>query len=208
MKTRENEFYLRDTRSNTGSSCMFWAEGGRGYTTNLDKAEVFNFEDAQRHADRRGHFIPLSKMQVDELTTVRVDMQRLALNADFSKGVINHVRVGRYDGNDIFFDGESGVTANYNEAKVYTEEEFKNGRKHGIESGAALSKAFLDTICRRTIQAGNIDHKKMVTAAGIKYRPPRKERKTSGKTCHNCPSCGRIAWSYNPYDAPLCFNCE
>ena len=35
-----NSFYLRDSRSNTGSSCMFWAENGNGYTTNLDRAHV------------------------------------------------------------------------------------------------------------------------------------------------------------------------
>jgi hypothetical protein len=37
----EELFYLRDTRSNTGSSAMFWGLNGNGYTTDLTKAEKF-----------------------------------------------------------------------------------------------------------------------------------------------------------------------
>lgn len=35
-----SEFYLRDSRSNTGANVMFWREKG-GYTTNVAEAEVF-----------------------------------------------------------------------------------------------------------------------------------------------------------------------
>ncbi|MFG0851903.1 hypothetical protein ACF8R4_12950 [Pseudomonas sp. FYR_2] len=34
------QFYLQDSRSHVGDGLMFWALGG-GYTTNLDKAELF-----------------------------------------------------------------------------------------------------------------------------------------------------------------------
>ena len=57
----ENEFYLRDTRSNIGSTCSFWAKNGNGYTSDLRKAEVFGKERAQKYADEQRHFIPLSK---------------------------------------------------------------------------------------------------------------------------------------------------
>lgn len=76
-------FYLRDTRSNTGSSCMFWAENGNGYTTNLDRAHVYTLEEAQSHFNDRHTDVPLSKALVDELVTVRVDHQYL----DESQGV-------------------------------------------------------------------------------------------------------------------------
>ncbi|WP_372834885.1 hypothetical protein [Pontibacterium sp.] len=198
----ENEFYLRDTRSDVGSTCMFWAKDGRGYVSDLDKAEVFTREEAQKYADRQNHFIPLSKTKVDALTTVRVDMQYLKLNTDFSKGVIVHRHCGQYDGNDIFFDdGVGGYTADYSKAKIYESTvalcQLQN------QSGAALSKAFLDTICRRTLQAENVNHRKMITAAGIKYRAPRK-RATTGKTRGNCPECGKITWDYNPYENAYC----
>jgi hypothetical protein len=203
----ENEFYLRDTRGNTGSSCMFWAEGGCGYTTNLDRSEVFSREEAQKYADRQYHFIPLSKSKVDAVATVRVDMQYLKINVDFSKGIIINRHPGSYDGNDIFFDdGDGGYTADYEKAAVYKSAE--DVLNSGL-TGAALSKVFLDSICRRTVQAESINHRKMITASGIKYQAPRKQRMTTGKTRGNCPCCGKITWDYNPYENAFCSsNCQ
>lgn len=198
----ENEFYLRDTRSDVGSTCMFWAIDGCGYTSNLAKAHVFSRQEAQEYADRREHFIPLSKSKVDLVSTIRVDMQYLETNTDLSKGIVIHKRVGSYDGNDIYFaSADGGRTLNYNEAEVFTEDNF-------IEAligtgGAVLSKAFIDTICRRTVQSENINHRKMITASGIKYRAPR-QRMTTGKTRGNCPECGKITWDYNPYENAYC----
>lgn len=199
----ENEFYLRDTRSDVGSTCMFWAIDGCGYTSNLDNAHVFSREEAQKYADRREHFIPLSKPKVDQVSTIRVDMQRLKLSTDFSKGIVIHRHVGSYDGNDIYFaSADGGRTLNYNEAKVFV----GPGSIESLadKSGAALSKAFIDTICRRTIQAENVNHRKMITASGIKYRAPRKKTMTTGKTRGNCPECGKITWDYNPYENAYC----
>ena len=87
-------FYLRDSRGNTGSSCMFWAENGNGYTTNLDRAHVYTLEEAQRHFNDRHTDVPLSKALVDELATVRVDHQYLdesqgGLGADGGEYVIH-----------------------------------------------------------------------------------------------------------------------
>jgi len=198
----ENEFYLRDTRSDIGSTCMFWGQDGCGYTSNLNKAHVFNAVEAQKYADEKRHFIPLSKSKVDAVTTIRVDMQLLSLNVDFSKGIIVHRRIRDYDGNDIFFDDGNGCyTADYSKAKVY---ESQDALLQLNQAGAALSKAFLDSICRPTLQAENINHRKMITSAGIKYRAPRKRKESSGKHRHNCPACGKIVWDYNPYDAPYC----
>ena len=198
-----DEFYLRDTRSDVGSTCMFWAKDGRGYASDLRKAEVFSHEEAQKYADRQDHFVPLSKAAVDAVATIRVDMQLLKLNCDFSKGIVIHRRFTSYDGNDIFFDdGEGGCTADYNEAKVYAEADDLAALPN--QYGAVLSKAFLDTICRPTIQQKNINHRKMITAAGIKYRSPRKKRTGTGKTRGNCPECGKITWDYNPHENAYC----
>jgi hypothetical protein len=196
----ENQFYLRDTRSNVGSTCTFWAKGGCGYVSDLDRAEVFSREDAQKYADRRNHFVPLSKAKVDGVARVRVDMQYLKMDVDFSKGIIIHRNSGCYDGNDIYFDdGAGGVTANYDEAKVYS-----LGDDFTKHAGFALSKKFLDAICRRTIQAKSVNHRKMITASGIKYQAPRKQRMTTGKTRGNCPECGKITWSYDREENAYC----
>ena len=200
---KENEFYLRDTRSDVGSTCSFWGIDGYGYTSDLDKAEVFDFDTAQKYADEQRHFIPLSKARVDEVATIRVDMQYLKLSTDFSQGIVINRWIGQYDGNDIFFDNGNGTnTANYNEAKVYGSIEAITELAN--QSGAVMSKAFLDTICRRTVQRENINHRKMITSAGIRYRAPRKRKGTTGKTRGNCPGCGKITWDHNPYENAWC----
>lgn len=200
---QENEFYLRDTRSDVGNTCMFWKKNGCGYGTSLEGAEIFTHEEAQKYADRKDHFIPLSKARVDQVTTVRVDMQLLKLDCDFSEGMIVHRYPGQYDGNDIFFDdGEGGYTADYGKAKVYDAMSSIIALQN--QRGAILSKKFLDTICRPTLQAGNVNHRIMMTSAGIKYRAPRYRRPTMGKTRGNCPECGKITWSYNPYESDYC----
>ena len=203
IMSKENEFYLRDTRSDVGSTCMFWKKNGNGYGSSLVGAEVFTHEEAQKYADRKDHFIPLSKIQVDKVATIRVDMQLLELNCDFSEGMIVHRYPGQYDGNDIFFDnGTEGYTANYSEAKVYD----SMGAIIALQnqSGAVLSKKFLDAICRPTLQAENVNHRIMMTSAGIKRRAPRKGRPTMGKFRGNCPVCGKITWDYNPYENDYC----
>ncbi|WP_415913312.1 hypothetical protein [Neptuniibacter sp. QD37_11] len=204
MPQKENEFYLRDTRSNVGSSCQFWRKGGCGYTTDLSDAEVFDFDGAQRHASDQGDFIPLSKKQVDELATIRVDMQLLNDETqDYSMGFVIQRRINDYDGNDIFFEGiEDGSTVKYSDARVYQASELEEHA--GRENVRILSKSYLDRICRPTLQFKNVNRRKMMTSAGIRYRAPRKPRPSSGKTRHNCPTCGKIVWDYNPYEAPYC----
>jgi hypothetical protein len=197
---KENEFYLRDTRTNVGSSCTFWCKNGMGYASDLDKAEIFNFERAQEHASRGGHFVPLSKSVVDIVSELHVDMQYLKLSTDFSKGVVIQQGLGSYDGNDIyFFNGSGRPSSNYSQAKVFTLEEAGT-----LDiNGAIHSKRFIDSISRRVIKAYDINMRKMVTNAGIKYRKQRK-RMTTGKTRGNCPTCGKITWGFNPYENEYC----
>lgn len=203
MSKPEPTFYLRDTRSNVGSTCMFWALNGHGYTSDLGKAEVFSHEEAQEYADQQRHFIPLHKAKVDELATVRVDMQYLKmLNVDFSKGIIVQRHVGKYDNNDIYFDdGLGGYTPDYAKAKVYESVDAISALTN--QAGAIHSKVFLDSICRPTLQVGNVNHRTMMTSAGIRYRAPRKSY-AKGMTRGNCPECGQITWDYNPYENAYC----
>jgi hypothetical protein len=199
----EEQFYLRDTRSNLGSTCLFYGKNGNGYTSNLNDAEVFSHAEAQRYADKQEHFIPLSKSKVDALTISRIDMQYLEPSDDMSCGAVLQLRPTEYDGNDIFFCDEKGqVTVNYDEAKVFHQSDdivqFMIGR-----NGVIHSKRFLDSIVRRSLQVKNVNHRKMITAAGIKYRKPR-ESKATGKVRSNCPKCGRLVWGYNPHEAEYC----
>ncbi len=68
-------FYLQDSRSYVGNDILFWAEGGRGYTTDLSKAALYSREDAQRMHESRPSDIPWPKDYIDQRVRPAVDMQ-------------------------------------------------------------------------------------------------------------------------------------
>ncbi|MDD9228933.1 hypothetical protein PVL97_04610 [Aeromonas hydrophila] len=200
-------FYLRDSRGNTGSSCMFWAENGNGYTTNLDRAHVYTQEEAQRHFNDRHTDVPLSKALVDELVTVRVDHQYLdesqgGLGADGGEYVI-HVNRGDYDGNDIYWKAERGCTVNLSDALVLTKDEAEQAMRF-LDDAVIYPFLYAVSISRRTFQARNVNERRMITQAGIRKPKRPRKRQTTGRTRGNCYHCGKVTWGLNPYEAYTC----
>ncbi|MGY3876304.1 hypothetical protein ACW5WK_02475 [Aeromonas enteropelogenes] len=200
-------FYLRDTRSNVGSTCMFWAENGNGYTTNLDRAHVYTLEEAQRHFNDRHTDVPLCKALVDDLATVRVDHQYLdesqgGLGADGGKYVI-HVNRGDYDGNDVYWKAERGRTVNLSDALVLTKDEAEQAMRF-LDDAAIYPFLYAVSISRRTFQARNVNERRMVTAAGIRKPKRPRKRQTTGRTRGNCYLCGKVTWGFSPYEAYSC----
>ncbi len=203
-------FYLRDTRSNTGSSCMFWAKNGNGYTSSLDKAHVYTLEGAQRYIDSRHTDVPLSKELVDAVATVRVDHQYLD---EAKSGLIEgceqyvvHVLRDDYDGNDVYWKAVSPFcrSANLGHASVlltYAEAEVA---LKVLDGAAIYSLDYVQSISRRTLQVKNINERRMITAAGIRKPKRRRERPTTGRTRGNCRDCGRVTWGFNPYENYTC----
>lgn len=200
-------FYLRDTRTNVGSTCMFWALNGNGYTSNLDKAHVYTLEEAQRHFNGRWSDVPLSKALVDELVTVRVDHQYL----DESQGgevvdggeYVIHVSRGDYDGNDVYWKAERGCTANLSDALVLTKDEAEQAMRF-LDDAAIYPFLYVVSISRRTFQARNVNERRMITVAGIRKPKRRRYRPTTGRTRGNCPDCGKVTWGFNPHEAYTC----
>lgn len=68
-------FYLQDSRSYVGNDVLWWAKDGRGYTTDLSKAEVYSLVDAQNQHNMRHSDIPWPKAYIDGKTRPAVDMQ-------------------------------------------------------------------------------------------------------------------------------------
>lgn len=200
-------FYLRDTRTNVGSTCMFWALNGNGYTSNLDKAHIYTLEEAQRYINSRPTDVPLSKALVDELVTVRVDHQYL----DESQGgevvdggeYVIHVSRGDYDGNDVYWKAERGCTANLSDALVLTKDEAEQAMRF-LDDAAIYPFLYVVSISRRTFQARNVNERRMITVAGIRKPKRRRYRPTTGRTRGNCPDCGKVTWGFNPHEAYTC----
>lgn len=201
------KFYLRDSRSNVGSTCIFWAKDGCGYTSNLDKAERFTLEEAQCHINSRETDIPLSASLVDDVATVRVDHQYLDTNqsgiSEECNQYVLHTRQGDYDGNDIYWKSQSGHSVNLREALVLTLDEAAHAKK--LMDGVVIYPlVYVLSIGRRTLQASNINPRRMITAAGIRKPKRRRQRPTTGLTRGNCPHCGKVTWGFNPYEAYSC----
>ncbi|ABX49177.1 MULTISPECIES: hypothetical protein [Shewanella] len=200
-------FYLRDSRDNVGSTCMFWADRG-GYTSNLDLAEVFTLEEAQRQFNSRHTDVPLSKELVDEQSTVRVDHQYLGDEGEKSGCDEYVIRIGdRTDGNDVYWLTVDFSSVSYKASVVFTYQvalvRVNELKTQGIVANI-YAKTDIDAIARRTFQAANINERSMITAAGIRKPKRPRTRQTTGKTRGNCPHCGCITWGLNPYEAYSC----
>ena len=74
-ETSEDQFYLQDSRSYVGNDILWWAKYGKGYTTDLRKAEVFTRSRAFRQNAMRETDRPWPKQYIDERTRPVVDMQ-------------------------------------------------------------------------------------------------------------------------------------
>lgn len=70
-----DEFYLQDSRSYVGNDMLFWAMDGKGYTTDLRKAQVYTKADAVAQHHCRETDIPWPKDYIDGKTRPAVDMQ-------------------------------------------------------------------------------------------------------------------------------------
>ncbi len=68
-------FYMQDSRSYVGNDMLFWAHGGRGYTTDVSKAQTYSRDEALLMHSSRPTDIPWLKSYIDQRTRPTVDMQ-------------------------------------------------------------------------------------------------------------------------------------
>jgi len=73
-------YYVQDTRTILGNDLMWWAIDGKGYTSDLSRAEVWKREDAFRQCEKITHFRPWPKEYVDKRTRPAVDFQYVSLD--------------------------------------------------------------------------------------------------------------------------------
>lgn len=195
------QFYLRDTRSNTGSNASFWAAKG-GYTTNLNDAEVFTEEEALSQHQSRETDLPVAVDFVALKTRQRVDCQNVDPSPTL-RDADKHVVIfnGRWDGNDVLFVGEHGRTFDFEDAAVFELEEAcelaatnPNYRIQPYDDMAAIA--------RTTIDATHVRPQASADFAGFTLNEPPKPR----KPVYRCHSCGVFMSEYQFY-ATDCRKC-
>lgn len=200
-KAMSKKYYLRDTRSNTGSNASFWSKTG-GYTTNLKAAEIFTEEEALRQHNSRETDLPVAVEFVTGKTRQRVDCQ----NIDWSptlRDVENHVVIigGQWDGNDVLFVGDKCSTFELDEAKLF---ELEEGCVLAAKNCNYCIHPYDDiaAIVRITIDAKHVDPKACADFAGFTLNKPPKPR----KPVYHCHGCGVFMSEYQFY-ASDCRKC-
>lgn len=210
MNQSPTGFYKTSAHGGVGSTVMFHGINGAGYVSNIDEAHIYTLEEMKKDVAngwmRNYEEHPLSVKLVDELATWRVDMQYINEADEYPNSIDPNdeyvaVKKGWYNGNDLFFAHESlGFTYDYSLVAAYS----SNIIGDGMEGIDFIPKSITDEKARRTFQFKNINHRKMITGAGIiGIRKPRKSNAT-GKSRGNCPECGKITWDYNPYENAYC----
>lgn len=199
----KNRFYLACMRDNVGSNVSFHCKDGRGYSTDISKAEVYTLEEAQKAWDTGREFdTPISADHVDELAITHVDHQYIPcetqLSIDDNELYVCMVK-GKYDGNDRYFITRSASSTDYAKAVTFTKYEVLQDNDSEVYF---LPKSLVDNHTRKTFQIVNLNERKMIQGAGLKqplqvkkYKA-RSKKRTSGKTRTNCCVCGKIVWDW------------
>lgn len=202
----KNRFYLACFRDNVGSNMGFYAANGIGYTTNIDRAQVYTREEAQNvWASARGYDQPISADHVDAAAIYKVDSQHIPAQPSIPDGVelFAAFAKSKWDGNDVFWLSPIGVTADFSDASQLT----RNQLVKVSNDFVIIPYAVADSQKRRTFAHELFNPRTMVQGAGLvlpDHIKRERRAKDSAKTRWNCPACGKINWQYNPYDFEGC----
>ncbi|WP_423812542.1 hypothetical protein [Pseudomonas viridiflava] len=200
MEIAMSKFYLQDSRSYVGDGLTFWALGG-GYTTNLNKAELFTADQATSHRDTD---IPWPKTYIDERAHLGVDHQYVSKTEAAAKpteGCQCVLQIQKqWNGNDIFFaKWPFGGTDRLERAHRLT---LEAANAIGDDDLTIWPLDYIVARARRLVHRQDVDLKQALLGTGIKLSKPVKSR--SRASLQNCSGCGRFVSSPS-YDD--CRNC-
>ena len=76
----EKLYYIQRNNSYAGNYILWWVKDARGYTTNLENAEVFTEKDAKElHSEEDGgKYTMWLKSYIDKKVSTGVDMQNIS----------------------------------------------------------------------------------------------------------------------------------
>lgn len=202
----KNRFYMACTRDNIGAN-MAWHGSCGGYTSDVNKAEVLNRDQAQEKWDRlRDIDIPISADHVDQLLKYKVDMQYIPSDSliDDSETYVVFID-NKYCGNDRFFITDTIPSTDFSLARVINKSDIK------IQEGISyIPFSLADKEKRQTFDFSHYNPRTMTQGAGLRIpdyiKKQRRRAANSGKHRWNCPACGKISWQYNPYDFDGCLD--
>jgi len=200
------QYYLQDSRGNTGDNLMFWAAAG-GYTSSLDKAELFSEDKVFSMHTSRPSDVPWPADYVKARTRPVVDMQYLVVDeahmAPYDTCEQFCVQVRGWVGNDILMiakDGDKPVS-NLNLARVFERSELFGANGMPLMNGAIWPVSYLQAKSRLAVDCSLVDIKKALKGVD---RVLVKERKYVQR--YRCEGCG-VFLSMQNYYADCCQRC-
>lgn len=203
MKIDKQEFYIRDSRSDVGTSAMFWSSPG-GYTSDLNKAQAFTRDDAISQHMCRETDIPVLISIAREYSYLAVDMQYLP---DTGISDLNYLVIkNKYDGNNVLFTERGCNSFGLDSFRPVTAEKAKNSMElnKGIDCYPADK---IEAIARPVVNSVYLQTRTVLRRAKIKMNPrllAKNQSTATGKERGNCPECGKIVWDFNPYSDFRC----
>lgn len=202
-----NQFYLQDSRDHAyvGDGLSFWAKDGKGYVTDLSKAQLYTLEQAQGHRDTD---IPWPKEYIDARARVGVDCQYVTL----SEALDQHPGAAEFyiqkpqcwNGNNLIWMTPDGSFSSdlLNAAVVRDTETIQMIGKLGNSGAVVWDKAYIDAHSRRLVERDDVNIKEALRGTGIKLIKPKKPR----MMMFNCEGCGRFISDLQRYQND-CRNC-
>ncbi|KPX60505.1 hypothetical protein ALQ99_01788 [Pseudomonas syringae pv. lapsa] len=186
-----SQFYLQDSRDHAyvGDGLSFWAKEGKGYVTDLAKAEIYTIEQATSHRDTD---IPWPKEYVDARKRLGVDCQcvthleALQQHPDAAEFYIQKPQA--WNGNNlIWLTTDGSYTSDLSKAvKVARTDTMK---LIGTPGGSIVWPcAYIEARSRRLVERDDVSIKEALHGTGIKIPKPRRAR----KQVFNCQGCGRF----------------
>jgi hypothetical protein len=197
------QYYLQDSRGLTGDNLMFWGDPS-GYTSDVDRSEVWTTEKAFAQNACRPEDIPWPVEYVRAHSRYVVDMQTVKKDEAPEEGPSNEFYLalpGDFIGNDIQFAtaGKVGYSTDLGKARVYnlTKEPAPQG------GGILRAKSVIDAHMRLAM---NIKGASLKEALGATYAQLAKRPKPKASP-YRCAGCG-VFMTVASYYSGTCKRCD
>ncbi|MDO9179137.1 MAG: hypothetical protein Q7U16_12600 [Agitococcus sp.] len=202
--TVADRYYLEDSRGHVGHNVQFWSKDGKGYTTDISKAQVYSKKEAMSQHDCRESDIPWPTTYMDAKKRLVVDCQYVR-QAEASFDEAYYLQDNRiWEGNDIAF--LTNVPGTCSEvvahAQVYSKEDAE--RLQQITSYlVAWPKTYIDQKTRPTVDFRTVSKKQALAGTGIVLKKPQPLRSPA----YRCGGCGVFMTQINYYSC-ACPRCD
>ncbi|MHC8293573.1 hypothetical protein [Pseudomonas sp. LB3P58] len=198
----DDQFYLQDSRSNTGDGLMFWAQGG-GYCTDLGRAEVFTKARAIRYHEDRESDVPWPKAYIDERSHIGVDCQYVREEEaapHLIEGCQCVVQIPRqWNGNDLIW----AVWPIGGSPKLERAHRMDFAETKALSDNEIIwPLTYIESKSKRLVHVQDVSIKEALRSTGIKLIKPKKPR----EQVFNCSGCGRFITDIQRYQED-CRNC-